>query len=199
MNSNAFLRETLRRWYEQAYDDGGLRTSIRGWRLGIDGLVVDLEAEDDEDPPSTAKWTVQCRGVVAGVCRNLHSYEVELLDQHSLLVPHSSPHASLSFIGGIAAPDLVLARLYRLTKDLSEGWLSVEQFLRVDMLDQPHGILASGPELYMRAFESVLRDLDVDVLCSRPIDLQPKPVSLLLLGRSYVIAEEFVLDQVLGE
>ncbi len=153
---------------------------------------------------SSEDWTVLCEAVRA---HDVHPCAIEenldLLDDHPLLIPHRKDWATLSFSGGVAEVNSLVGALYRAHMGAVANWIPFDEFINPCMglgplLETGNGVLATGPVPLLDVYEAVLRDHGVR--SSRygergPVwrdgaewDTDSSGVRVILLDQQFVIA-----------
>jgi hypothetical protein len=184
-------------------DNGILRLTNAVWLN--DAIEFHVEVGFQDATPSQ-QWQITCAEP------KTHRLKLGFFDDlvveraHVLLWPYKYLHTQVSFCGVCNDPFEVVGALYQRHREIAKAWFPFHQFLN-GMLPLPTlltgngGLLASGPEPLMLAYEEVLNHhgLQASHLESRRpihwegIQLSEKDSDLqvLLLGASYIVAQDF--------
>lgn len=160
----------------------------------------------DREP--VQKWAITCSAMEANKIV-LGSFDQPLLsyDDHPLLWPYTKPVVSLCFHrrDSIEAGD-VISKLYEQHHEIAKGEIPFSEYLNSllplsALLGGQGGQLAEGPEPLILGYETILRDIgfSTSTITREPMVFKPKEfwttpkpnLQLLLLGKSYVIAQRF--------
>lgn len=202
----------LRRSLDVIDEHGGV--SIESVLRAGDNLTLNVRVVDSEGVGEP--WILTARHDRA------HRIELGWTDvltfgrkDHPLLWPHVGEQAKLFFSGRPRDPAGTVGRLYERHQRETESWHPFERFLNPEMrvgplLDAGAGLLASGPVRLLTAYadELATEGVPFSIEGNRPAKywkpLSPmsmaagewipedKPLAVLTLGDSYVIAGRFV-------
>lgn len=125
------------------------------------------------------------------------AYEAATIcDEHPLLLDYREPWSQLYVAGKADDPKPVITAIDENVCAVTHGWRAAREYIERggsptdDILRGGHGLLLRAPETIADAAERVLRDFGIR--SSRLVrSASCRRVRLLLLGRSYVIAEAF--------
>ena len=124
---------------------------------------------------------------------------IEFFEHHPLLEEYRQEQASLMVYSKVAEHEVLLGRLRQMTLGHFDGWRTLDRYLNPGcpaerILADGFGLLLRGPESLVRAAGEVL--LSERVACRVELSSAPPRAStILLFGRSYVIAEAFKFEQ----
>ncbi len=135
-----------------------------------------------------------------------YAYDLQFSNDHVLLWPHAGRQSATSFYGRAENPSAVAGALYQRHWELAGKWLPFHRFLNpgvrlTELIAGGFGMLAEGPEPLILAYEEVMqrhglstshRDPRKPVYRGGDGWLEQKAaLSVLILGESYIVAEEF--------
>lgn len=118
---------------------------------------------------------------------------VAILDEHPLLLDFHEPNLDLYVAGRPIDAGKVVNQIDARIQSMTDGWRTLERYVNVS----PETLLAGGHGLFMRAPESICTAVtevlkDAGIGATTPgRRLEGGRQRLLLLGRSYVIANDF--------
>jgi len=199
------LEELLNITRQVDFEDYG-SLQLTGVESNEEGLTLSLHVVADEYPDIHPNWKVACRLVKEHSLSLGYHYELQLSDDHVLLLPHMAARTSTSFYGKVEDPLAVVGALCERHRKIAGDWIPFHRFLNVDinlteLIAGGFGMLAEGPEPFILAYEDVLRQHGFSTSHLDPTKpvyaggnelLGPKDsVSVLLLDESYVIGEHF--------
>ena len=157
------------------------------------------------------RMIVRCSGVREWVVRCGYIGSAELRSDHPVLLPFVDPVSDLFFSNPAADPTSVVGELADRHHALVGSWIPFRRFLNAKpegvaaLLRCPCGKLASGPVSLLLAYQEVLTACQVNSSLLPPSPLkywdgdtlreQTKPLYALILGESFVIAEQFEEDE----
>jgi len=171
-------------------------------------ITIQISLVEDLDDQ---KWRLYLIGYLAGYVSGAASFEIDFKKDHPLLWDYNDLQASLYFNG---KPE----DFYRLYWDLNHIYTSlygsysgIEKYLNTerkfeDLMKSNYGLLASGPKRLLVDFAECLERQGV----KSSIINEQKPTfwngertvselrspSLLLIGESYIITDEFKLERI---
>lgn len=116
-------------------------------------------------------------------------------DEHPLLLDYQMSWTELSFKGTPSDSEGLVIELSDLIHKLSQGWRALPRYLNnliitIDLLQSGGGVLWRGPEIYGTAIASSLEGWGLRV-GTRRLREPLSNVEIMLLDRSYVVAESF--------
>ncbi len=125
---------------------------------------------------------------------------------HILLKLKKDDNVSLYFKGKPSNAYALIGKLFLAHQELCQKWIPFDKFLNSIahihyLLEGGHGLLAEGPKILLDKYAEVLvnENIEVSNLNSRPAKRwngnnwieEKSPLSILILGESYFIAEKF--------
>jgi hypothetical protein len=178
---------------------------VVGMNLVSDDLHLVVALGTEGDPRPRESWGVVCVGPRAHrVSFDDTDGSLHMADEHVLLLPHRAPSVQTHFRNEGCDHARALAALYARHRALVGEWFPFEAFLRPEVLDAPGGLAGQGPEPLMHAYGEVLRahGYGVSHLNRRaPVRWEgarwveeTAPFAVLVVGRSYVVASDFVAE-----
>lgn len=121
-----------------------------------------------------------------------------ILESHPLLIDHTEPWQEVVVSSAARDPAKLLDALRREVRDLLGGWRQLDRYLNASFA--PDQILSQGWGQLLRAPKSVVatcratldaEGIRLDVPAPQPVATAFARPKILLLGRSYVIADSF--------
>lgn len=116
---------------------------------------------------------------------------ITVSDNHPLLAQYTEPWFELYFLGTPNRPDVVTSAVAAAVVGATKDWRRFEEYVNpAAPLSSGYGSLMRAPQTVIRAVEEVLANSGVKtktIDCAR----QTHPYRVLLLDRSFVIAEDF--------
>jgi hypothetical protein len=183
---------------------GGVQLCAARWTDSKLHVELLLEAQVS----GSQYWNIECSGVREHSLELGAVYEgVFTLQDHVLLWPHRLNTAELYFNSRPENVSGVISDLYVAHQARCTDWFPLTRFVNVLMgdltklLELGYGLLAKGPVSLIDTYREVLRRHKVShsVLPCGPAKwwngrewVEDSRVSLLLIGRSYVVASEFL-------
>jgi hypothetical protein len=121
-----------------------------------------------------------------------------MYDEHPLLVNSVSDWAELFLATPAEKPRTVLAALREIVSSRCAGWRTFDEYANDQVspeavLEQGYGTLLKAPTPVVQAVDAVLKGFSL-ASTQLPFRSKQAPARLLLLGRSFLIAEEFQLE-----
>ncbi|PSF30524.1 hypothetical protein C7H19_23720 [Aphanothece hegewaldii CCALA 016] len=191
------------------FEDYGSSLAVTRVQWAEDNLRLWLHVTDDEGSNVHPYWQVICSGVredflLMGYCDGL-----ELTDSHVLLWPHKQLRTSTSFYGTAENPLAVVGALYDKHREMIGDWIPFHRFLNPNvslkaLIAGGYGMLAEGPEQLIVAYEEVMRSYGFSTSHLDPRTpvywngtewiKEESNLHVLLMGQSYVIAEQFTAE-----
>lgn len=188
-------------------DDGWIAIEVARWHG--DNLTLGLEARPGGDALHQ-HWEIECRGVRSSRLQRDLEGQIELLDEHPLLLPHREVHEQLFISSAPSNANAVAGDLWLAHRAATADWFAPESFFNpnvslVILLEAGSGLLAEGPRSILEAYEEVLSFHGVR--CNRIGGHDPvrwkngswmpesEALRVLVIGNSFVVAESFTLSQ----
>ncbi len=139
-------------------------------------------------------WRCHFRGKREFVFDGPRFGRAEILDTHPLLWTHQQPSAMLFFSSSPEDPDGAERAVENTIRAMTEGWRGADDYCTPGArLQDGYGKLMEGPQRIVDGVKRLLEGLDVR--CSMINGHTPRGASLLLLlGRSFIVAEAFVFE-----
>ena len=149
-------------------------------------------------------WIIKCINPIKFQVDDEFVGNLELITEHVLLWPLQKLETDLFFYSAAANPSQIVGALYEQHMKITGGWFSFNQFTNGEialtkLLSSNSGKIARGPVPLLQAYQEVLNDFKIknSILEPRPSKRwengmwveNTTPFQLLLLGKSYVIAE----------
>ena len=173
-----------------------------------DDIVDDNDISNNTD--SVQRWQVSCSSVREHRFSLGYYYDISLLDDHVLLMPHVTRRAVLSFHGRAEDVSSVIGALYERHKEVVGAWIPFGEYLNsmplTKLLAGGFGMLAEGPKTLLAAYKEVLERHGVQ---ASHYDSEPFASSynekwieettrlkVLILEKSYVVAADFLAKRV---
>lgn len=185
-------------------DSGGFRFSSA--RSDRDRLLLELFLVPG-DGGDEQHWQIECSGVRDYFLRGEFSGELRVVSEHPVLLSFTEQVTDLHFYNASPNPMATVGALFERHREIVGSWIPFEHFLNVlpkklsQLLEASSGQLASGPVSLMEAYSHVLGEHGVrsSMLPSRPPQfwdgekwvVSSIPLRVLILERSYVVAERF--------
>lgn len=148
---------------------------------------------------SVARYRIQFRHKVEFAFATSAYSSIVLADRHPLLVQYDQPRRSLYFVGTPLRPRSVAENLERIIRDVSESWRGLHDY--AGSIEAAEGLLRGGHGLLMHAPGPVslvvASALEAEGVQCSILDYAPaRPgMRVLVLGRSYVVAEGFAFEK----
>ncbi|GEM_PF-4298658 len=189
-------------WWETACDEGAANTTFLACALRDGGCRLEFCTVDDAD--AQADWRLEIDDCLEFAWRGGRGGPAWFSD-HALLAPYLDRRAWISIATPLPDPLRAWGAVAQAHGALARGtwrhigeWIPLGRFLRGSMMDQPFGILAEGPERFMRAYEAALQAIGADVGMASSSDAPrggQTPPSLLVWEASYFVARSFRLER----
>jgi len=124
--------------------------------------------------------------------------EVSLESSHPILRDYSEGRSSLLLESKVADPEVILHSLDELCSRQFRGWRSLDRYLNPQvapelLLEQGYGLLLEGPSDFVRAAHELLSRSRIQTQI-RPLANSPIETRVLMIGRSFVVADSFVVQ-----
>ena len=178
------------------------------WSAETSTLTLQLHISVTDYPDIHPDWQIICSGERENRLLFGYSDGFELSSDHVLLWPHTMRTRSLFFNGGCENPHALAGDLYERHHRLVADWIPTHRFLSgnvynglANVLAVGFGKLAEGPEKLVVAYEEVMQQYGVSTSYidhGPPVQWegegfiqQKAPLSVLIIGGSYVVAEAF--------
>jgi hypothetical protein len=125
--------------------------------------------------------------------------EVIVASQHPLLVQYQHPWSQLFFSGTPADPQGVVATVRRAVVTASQGWRTFDQYANPAAINLDRfGVLMHGPTSLVELVSSILSSAGLKTRALPHVRYSFTPdhtLQALILGRSFVIANEFAFEK----
>lgn len=172
--------------------------------------ILQLSTKDTFSPDVWDRWKV--------TAKSLHDYRIVKpwgdfrfhLADHILARHCTEPRQDLYFRGVAPSPLETIGRLYIAHRDAVEGWIPFESYFGSGrhiehLLKSGHGLLTRGPVFLIQKYSSVLLNdgLKPNTLPPTPAKWwngqqhveYTHPLAVIILGKSYFIADRFEEEQ----
>ncbi|MCE9577176.1 MAG: hypothetical protein K8W52_28770 [Deltaproteobacteria bacterium] len=125
---------------------------------------------------------------------------IALVTEHPLLALRDAPSGSLFFNGTPADPAAVAATLDATVRAVTDGWRALADYADLGRdvevaLRAGHGVLMTGPEPVCSAVAAALATAGVTTSTLGYAASSHRPCRALILGRSYLLAQEFAFER----
>jgi hypothetical protein len=145
------------------------------------------------------RWRVKCRNLLDYNLVLDFIEDIDVLNKHVLLWEYQQNHSELYFGDLPKNGDDLIGKLLKKHNEFTQGWIKFEYFLNKEskwIFDSSQGLLASGPELIINEYNRVFRDhgIKTSLISSKK---QIKECSVMIFGRSFIVAERFEFDLVM--
>jgi hypothetical protein len=164
-----------------------------------DDLIIDFTVFLYGTNQKVQQWRVSCRNLID--YRLLLDYieDIDIFNDHVLLWEYHHNHCELYFREmPKKSRNNLIVDLFKKHKEITEGWVEFEIFLNEWskwMYDSEQGLLASGPDLLIQEYNTVLQKHGVKTSII-PSKKQTEECSVMIFGQSYVIASQFRFELV---
>ncbi len=130
--------------------------------------------------------------------RNWES-NLQLFTTHPLLLECNDDHSELYYTGKALHPEKLLFDLFRMFSE--NAWEDLEFGMGINAPDgflklcnKEAGLFARGPKSMLEKYASVLQENGIQTNLLDQMEKDRLELVLLMLGRSYFIAEDFIFD-----
>tara|TARA_R110002096_G_scaffold44524_1_gene119675 strand:- start:45102 stop:46316 length:1215 start_codon:yes stop_codon:yes gene_type:complete len=145
---------------------------------------------------------IRCRVHFHGKCEfsfaSAEYEEVLVLDTHALLLDHTQSSQTIMISGRPENSEALVGRLDQEIRSQTNGWRALSAYAIMDsaeLLEGGHGVLLTAPEDVCAALMPLLQKAGANPYYSPGQQTQRAGTQrLLLLGRSYVVAEAFSFE-----
>jgi hypothetical protein len=144
-------------------------------------------------------WDIHLSSVLASRIDFAPSYIMELSEAHPLLWEYEEAHADLYIRGTCSVPEVVIAALHQSHYETFGNLRSIEESLNMQLpisiiLRRGYGLLATGSVSLMQRMAGIVRQagIDANVVVFDHTKPESKPIVLVQIGESYIIAREAV-------
>lgn len=190
-------------------EEGSFSLTRAGW--SANEIILSLEVWQDRFPEIHRHWQVIGSSVREHSLSLGPAYRLQLTDEHVLLWGHRKRRLSVYFSGKHENPDAVVGALYGRHWELTHGWIPFHRFLNPNvqlakLITGGSGLLAEGPEPLLLAYEAIMEKLGFSVShvdAGEPAYWngetwleEREKLSVLLIDRSYIVAEKFIAKMV---
>ena len=174
-------------------------------------IVLSLDITTNRYPDVHRHWQAICSGVREHSLSLGYAHQLQLTEDHVVLWGHTKRKLSIYFSGTCENPDAVIGTLYNRHWELTKGWIPFQRFLNPNvalakLIAGGSGMLADGPEPLILAYEGVLQKFGFSashIDAGEPAYWDGKTwleerekLSVLVMDRSYIVAEKFVAKTV---
>lgn len=151
----------------------------------------------DEKDWVDQRWQVNLKGFKVAIVSVETSINVEFETEHALLWEHQDPLSNLYFSGVPADVFKLYWDLTLVHNELFENYVEVDRFLNHqnvnfdELLKAGAGLFAKGPQRLMSKYAELLEKHSVktNILSNRELNLSP--LTVMFIGKTYIVAEEF--------
>ena len=199
------LEQLLRLSVEDYEENGGF--CFRAIQFIPSGLTIDIKYIPG-DGNDAQHWRIEATEVRDYVIRKEWMEEIEVADEHPILLPFTEAVTDLFFYQSPSDILKIVGDLLENHRKLVCDWIEFGRFFNAQtgkslasLLTNSSGMLASGPVSLMNTYAEVLNQNGIknSLMKPRPPKYwngeqwmeQKAPLHALFLGTSYVIAERF--------
>jgi len=211
-----FLPEEMVQLLEST-DEDDLNIFFRKAGFHEDSPTVEIELSsipNYSDNIVKQQWRIEILAQKAGKIHLEITDTIQLLDDHPLLWEFNDVCTSLYFHGDGEKLIQLFPELYRIHYDTFQNYLPFRKFLNdtlelQTLLRSGNGLLASGPKKYIEKFSecfisegiehSLVGEREPKFWNGNSYVSQRVPVKVLIIGNSYLIAENFSFEKILRE
>ena len=157
--------------------------------------------------PFPSVWEIEARGHREVCFKSGRFDQIALESDHPLLWGHTMPTEQLNFIGPPGPHESLLWRLYERHRQVVGDYIPFDRHVQShfigNRLSGGGGVLAEGPTRLLRTYADVLAGSDLEPYFPYPTRpavrwdearqwvVEDAPLAVLILGESYLVAEEF--------
>ncbi len=191
-------------------EDGGIHITGTDWYS--DDLKLKFAVKTGINDQNQL-WEAQIGGVRDELIKSDWTEELELLDEHPLLWKHNNAQCELYFSKPTSEPYELLNDILETHKRTSKGWYELEEFINsssyislIELCKSSNALFAKGPKNLLQEYSKCLEKfgMQTNMFGERNpkrwtgkhwVD-EDQLLSILIIGKSYIIAERFDFERV---
>lgn len=156
-------------------------------------ISIAVDVTPDEGERYTQLWDITVSGYVEGGFSSRFFDDLYCEKQHPLLWKYQPEQGELFFSGKVADVPALFLDLWQVHREETREWLAFEKFIWPSIpasLQRGGGSLAKGPVRLLQAYADCL-DIHGVGWSMLPGQRHSQPLKALIMGRDYMIAEDF--------
>jgi hypothetical protein len=210
MDTKSFNRELERIFHSLEFEESGaIQISAAEWSSNELILRLSIRTGNLDD---FEEWICTARGIrKESLTRDFDAESVQIHENHPLAWEYNNYESELYFGSAPKDPHKFITRLLEVHENATGGWIPLDQYINyghlslLQLCSSSSALFAKGPISLLKIYLELMEDFEMrprligeyepTILIDGEYVAETNLKEVLIMGSSYVIAEEFEFDK----